>query len=301
MGPPLSRSLPGRYGVEWREGRTRGGGVKPGVAESAVPPRAVRGLVRSLRRQWHLWRKRGVPLVYDPATGSPWWACASSRAWRERPDRPGGGGPAETRHRFRTAARFVREPAAGAQRGLSRAPARSCDPHADPGRAGAAPRGGGDARVAAPDGGGTIHATRLALRTGSVAVHLGGGFHHAMPEDGHGFCVFNDVAVAIARLRSRGYTRRILVVDLDLHDGNGRAPSSARTRVFTPSPSTTSIGEPRRLSPPRRSRSARRRGRALPRNAARGAAPVLEQVRPRLVYYVAGSDLAADDALVTGA
>ncbi|MBH0194692.1 MAG: hypothetical protein HP494_03635 [Nitrospira sp.] len=69
--------------------------------------------------------------------------------------------------------------------------------------------------------GGTIHATRLALRTGAVAVHLGGGFHHAQPGAGLGFCVFNDVAVAIRRLRARGFTEPVLVVDLDQHDGNG--------------------------------------------------------------------------------
>ena len=69
--------------------------------------------------------------------------------------------------------------------------------------------------------GGTIQATRLALRTGGVAVHLGGGFHHAMADAGLGFCVFNDIAVAIRRLRARGFAEPVLVVDLDLHDGNG--------------------------------------------------------------------------------
>ncbi|HXY41684.1 MAG TPA: hypothetical protein VEQ10_18545, partial [Vicinamibacteria bacterium] len=67
--------------------------------------------------------------------------------------------------------------------------------------------------------GGTIQATRMALRTGGVAVHLGGGFHHAAADAGLGFCIFNDVAVAIRRLRARGYSEPVLVVDLDLHDG----------------------------------------------------------------------------------
>jgi acetoin utilization deacetylase AcuC-like enzyme len=69
--------------------------------------------------------------------------------------------------------------------------------------------------------GGTIQATRLALRTRKVAVNLAGGFHHAAPDRGMGFCVFNDVAVAILRLRARGFDEPVLVVDLDLHDGNG--------------------------------------------------------------------------------
>ncbi|MFI5008374.1 MAG: hypothetical protein ACHQKZ_13085, partial [Solirubrobacterales bacterium] len=76
--------------------------------------------------------------------------------------------------------------------------------------------------------GGTIQATRLALRTGGVAVHLGGGFHHALADRGMGFCVFNDVAVAVARLRARGFEEPILVVDLDLHDGNGTRAIFAR-------------------------------------------------------------------------
>ena len=69
--------------------------------------------------------------------------------------------------------------------------------------------------------GGTIHATRLTLRTGGVAVNLSGGFHHAKPDRGMGFCVINDVAVAVARLRAKGYSEHILIIDLDIHDGNG--------------------------------------------------------------------------------
>jgi len=69
--------------------------------------------------------------------------------------------------------------------------------------------------------GGTIQAARNALRLGGVAVNLGGGLHHACPDRGAGYCALNDVAIAIARLRSRGYRKRVLVVDLDIHDGNG--------------------------------------------------------------------------------
>ena len=69
--------------------------------------------------------------------------------------------------------------------------------------------------------GGTIQATRLALITGATTAHLGGGFHHASADTGMAFCVLNDVAVAIRRLRARGFEDPILVVDLDVHDGNG--------------------------------------------------------------------------------
>jgi acetoin utilization deacetylase AcuC-like enzyme len=69
--------------------------------------------------------------------------------------------------------------------------------------------------------GGTIRAAKLALRHGGVAVNLGGGFHHAFVDRGHGFCCFNDVAVAVRSFRERGFADPVLVVDLDVHDGDG--------------------------------------------------------------------------------
>jgi acetoin utilization deacetylase AcuC-like enzyme len=68
--------------------------------------------------------------------------------------------------------------------------------------------------------GGTIEAARHALTHG-VAMNLAGGTHHAFPDHGEGFCVFNDVAVAIRLLRRDGLVRRAAVVDLDVHQGNG--------------------------------------------------------------------------------
>ena len=68
--------------------------------------------------------------------------------------------------------------------------------------------------------GGTIAASRHALEHG-LAMNLAGGTHHAFPDHGEGFCVFNDVAVAIRLLRSEGLLRRAAVVDLDVHQGNG--------------------------------------------------------------------------------
>lgn len=70
--------------------------------------------------------------------------------------------------------------------------------------------------------GGTILAGRLALGCG-IAVNLGGGYHHAKPHRGEGFSIFNDIAVAVRRLRADGLFRRVLVVDLDVHQGNGTA------------------------------------------------------------------------------
>lgn len=70
--------------------------------------------------------------------------------------------------------------------------------------------------------GGSILTGRLALDTG-VAVHLGGGFHHAFPGHGEGFCAIHDVAVAIRALRRAGRMARAIVIDLDVHHGNGTA------------------------------------------------------------------------------
>ena len=81
--------------------------------------------------------------------------------------------------------------------------------------------------------GGTLLAARLALRDG-VAVHLGGGFHHAFADHGEGFCLVNDVAVGIRSLLAESAVERATVVDLDVHHGNGTARLfEAEPRVFT--------------------------------------------------------------------
>ncbi len=81
--------------------------------------------------------------------------------------------------------------------------------------------------------GGTILAAKLALASG-LAVHLGGGFHHAFPDHGEGFCVLNDVAVAAEKMRREGKAKRIMIVDCDVHQGNGTAFIFARQNdVFT--------------------------------------------------------------------
>jgi acetoin utilization deacetylase AcuC-like enzyme len=68
--------------------------------------------------------------------------------------------------------------------------------------------------------GGTIAAAHHAMTHG-VAMNLAGGTHHAFADHGEGFCVFNDVAVALADLRAHGSARRAAIVDLDVHQGNG--------------------------------------------------------------------------------
>lgn len=70
--------------------------------------------------------------------------------------------------------------------------------------------------------GGTVAAARRALRHG-VGMNLGGGTHHAGRDFARGYCLFNDVAVAVARLRAEGLVQRVLVVDCDVHQGDGTA------------------------------------------------------------------------------
>lgn len=146
--------------------------------------------------------------------------------------------------------------------------------------------------------GGTIQATRLALRSGGIAVHLGGGFHHAEPNRGMGFCVFNDIAVAVRRLQSKGFRGPTLVIDLDLHDGNGTRAVFAddptvhtftihnadwggnRASAATVIPLGSDVADATYLATLRR---------RLPE--------VVEAHRPALAIYVAGTDVAEDDAL----
>jgi len=70
--------------------------------------------------------------------------------------------------------------------------------------------------------GGSILAGRQALRD-AVGVNIGGGFHHAFPDHGEGFCVLHDVAIAIRRLQKDRVIERAMTVDCDVHQGNGTA------------------------------------------------------------------------------
>jgi acetoin utilization deacetylase AcuC-like enzyme len=81
--------------------------------------------------------------------------------------------------------------------------------------------------------GGTSLCGRVALAEGQ-AVHLGGGFHHAFPDHGEGFCLINDVAIAVQVLRNEGALDRAIVIDCDVHHGNGTAAIFSREpKVFT--------------------------------------------------------------------
>src|SRR5437667_2225733 len=86
--------------------------------------------------------------------------------------------------------------------------------------------------------GGSILAAEHALKDG-VAINIGGGFHHAFPDHGEGFCMIHDVAVAIRRMQRDGKIRTAMTVDCDVHQGNGTAAIFAGTRTLSePLPSS---------------------------------------------------------------
>jgi acetoin utilization deacetylase AcuC-like enzyme len=86
--------------------------------------------------------------------------------------------------------------------------------------------------------GGSILAAQHALNDG-VAVNIGGGFHHAFPDHGEGFCMIHDVAVAIRRMQRDSRIRTAMTVDCDVHHGNGTAAIFAGTRTMSePLPSS---------------------------------------------------------------
>jgi len=92
--------------------------------------------------------------------------------------------------------------------------------------------------------GGSILAADHALQDG-VAINLGGGFHHAFPDHGEGFCMIHDVAVAIRRMQRDGRIRTAMTVDCDVHHGNGTAAIFAGTRTASrslPSSGPSTLG-----------------------------------------------------------
>ena len=146
--------------------------------------------------------------------------------------------------------------------------------------------------------GGTVLAARHALAHRRIAAHLSGGLHHAQPGAGGGYCVYNDVAVAIVALRNDGFRGPVLVVDLDLHDGNGtRAVFARDPTVFTFSIHNRDWEPIEAVA----SRSVVLTGevddRRYHETLRAELPPVIEACRPEMVFYVAGTDVAADDRL----
>ncbi|MFZ9394447.1 MAG: histone deacetylase [Erythrobacter sp.] len=146
--------------------------------------------------------------------------------------------------------------------------------------------------------GGTWLAARLALRHG-YAANSAAGSHHALHDTGAGYCVFNDLAVAANRLIAEGDARRVLIVDLDVHQGDGTASLTAgREDIFT-----LSLHAEKNF-PARKARSSL--DIALPdglnddgymASLKQHLPQVMAQFGPDLVLYQAGVDPHADDRL----
>src|SRR5262249_45035295 len=97
--------------------------------------------------------------------------------------------------------------------------------------------------------GGSILAAEYALRD-RVAINIGGGFHHAFPDHGEGFCMIHDVAVAIRRVQRDDKITRAMTLDCDVHHGKGAPAIFAGLRIPRKSPPSRgpSIPKPRGLS-----------------------------------------------------
>ena len=161
--------------------------------------------------------------------------------------------------------------------------------------------------------GGSTLAARRALADG-CCFNFGGGFHHAFPDHGEGFCALNDVAVAVRALQAAGEIQTALVVDLDVHHGNGTAAIFAGDpSVFTLSlhqennypypkpPSDIDVGLPDftadstylRLLDDALDQAFDRFAKAAPTRVGSGFTPE----KPDLIYYLAGADPYREDQL----
>jgi acetoin utilization deacetylase AcuC-like enzyme len=144
--------------------------------------------------------------------------------------------------------------------------------------------------------GGTLWAARKARHSG-LAANLAGGTHHAFADHAEGFCVLNDVAVAIMKLRTEGSIERALIVDLDVHQGNGTASIFEEVEdVFT----FSMHGE--RNYPTQKMRSDMDVGLTdgigdadYLRVLGERLTVVFDRARPDVAFYLAGVDVAAGD------
>lgn len=146
--------------------------------------------------------------------------------------------------------------------------------------------------------GGTLRAARIATRRQDVAINLGGGFHHASAHHGSGFCVFNDVAIAVVALRKKGFDKPILVVDLDLHDGDGtRAIFANDPTVHTFSIHNKDLGSTEAVASTSIALGTEVEDKAYLTSIQEHLGPVIKSFQPGLVFYLAGSDPLVDDKL----
>lgn len=144
--------------------------------------------------------------------------------------------------------------------------------------------------------GGTLGAARAALRDG-VAVNLAGGTHHAFADHGEGYCIFHDMVISLRRLRHEGVAQRFLIIDLDVHQGNGTAAlCQTDPDVFTfsmhgannyPTHKEHSSWDIALSDGTRDAEYLDLLASALPK--------ILERFRPEIMFYQAGVDVLAGD------
>jgi acetoin utilization deacetylase AcuC-like enzyme len=145
---------------------------------------------------------------------------------------------------------------------------------------------------------GTLEAARDALSVGA-GINLAGGTHHAFPDHGEGYCVFNDVAVAIRVLQREGIICRAAIIDLDVHQGNGTA------KIFEDDPDVFTFSIHGSNNYPFRKERSRldlelpdRTGDHTYLEVLESHLPsVLERARPELVVYIGGADPYREDRL----
>ncbi len=145
---------------------------------------------------------------------------------------------------------------------------------------------------------GTIFACKEALKAG-VGIHVGGGFHHAFPDHGEGFCIVNDIAIGIRRCLKDKDIKKAMVIDCDLHQGNGTAA------IFQDDPNvfTFSIHEediypyPKQKSDLDIGLDAGVGDKDYLSSLEPRIPTLLEEFKPDLVIYVAGADPYKEDQL----
>ena len=146
--------------------------------------------------------------------------------------------------------------------------------------------------------GGTILAAERALEDG-LCVHLGGGFHHAFSDHGEGFCLLNDTAVAVEKLLRDGRIKKAMIVDCDVHQGNGTASIfEKRTDVFTFSIHQMDIYPSEKMASSLdvglwSGDGDRPYGEAIRENFPK----LYRKFRPDIVFYLAGADPLVGDQL----
>jgi acetoin utilization deacetylase AcuC-like enzyme len=146
--------------------------------------------------------------------------------------------------------------------------------------------------------GGTVLAARTALQRG-IACNTAGGSHHAHAGFGAGFCVFNDVAVAVSALLEERTIRQALIIDLDVHHGDGTAAIFARqSRAFTFSMHCEANWPLERPPSDLDMELPAGTGDEAYLEALRSVLPgLIDRVRPDLAFFIAGVDVHRDDRL----